>query len=103
MLRLYFPLLVSVSLIGTGCGVVEMWGICSPISLPIRSPDKAFGTWAEEGEVSGFTAALLPVELGPMWTGVICPPWTPALSRHSPTKSLPEGGSPLWGSLPVKV
>lgn len=42
-------------LIGAGCGVVGMWGICSPISLPIRSPDKAFGT--EEGEVSGFTAA----------------------------------------------
>lgn len=103
MLRLYFLLLVNVSLIGTGCGVVGMWGICSPISFPIRSPDKAFGTRAEEEEVSGFTAGQLPVEHGPMWTGVICPPWTPALSPYSPTKSLPETGSSLWGWHPVKV
>lgn len=80
-----------------------MWGICSPISLPIRGPDKAFGTWAEEEEVSGFTAGLFPVEHRPMWTGVICPPWTPVLSPHSPTESLPEGGTLLWGWLPVKV
>lgn len=39
-----------------------LWGICSPIRLPICNPDKAFGTRAEEEEVSGFTAGLLPVE-----------------------------------------
>ena len=95
MLHLHVLLLVSVSLIGTGCGVVGVWGICSPISLPIRSLDKAFRTGAEEEEVSGFTAGLLPVDHGPMWMGVICPPWLPALSSHSPTKSLPKRGSPL--------
>ena len=83
---LHFLLLVNVSLIGTGCVAVGMWGICSPISLPIRSPDKAFGTRAGEEEVSGFTAGRLPVERGPMWTGVICPPWTPALSPHNPLR-----------------
>lgn len=54
------PRVVIVSAMGTGCGVVGMWGICSPIRLPICNPDKAFGTRAEEEEVSGFTAGLLP-------------------------------------------
>lgn len=60
-------------------------------------PDKAFRTGAEEEEVSGFTAGLLPVARGPMWMGVIGPPWTAAFSPHNPTESLPERGSPLWG------
>lgn len=62
MLRLHFLILVNVSLIGTGCGVVWMWGICSPISLPIRSPDKACETGAEEEEASGLTAG--PISCG---------------------------------------
>lgn len=91
---------VTGSLIGTGCGVggvgVEGGGwVCSPISLPIRRPDKAIRTEAREEEVSGFTVALLPVERGPMWQGVICPSWTRVLSPQSPTQSLPETGSPF--------
>lgn len=39
-----------------------LWGICSPVSLHICNPDKAFGTRAEEEEVSEFTAGLLPVK-----------------------------------------
>lgn len=81
-----------------GCGGFVVLSVA-----PYVSPDKACETGAEEEEVSGFTAGLFPVEHGPMWTGVICPPWTPARSPHSPTKSLPERGSPLWGWLPVKV
>lgn len=58
---LHFLLLVNVSSIGTGCGVVGMWGNCSPIRLPIRNPDKAFGTRCR-GRGSEWVAGLLPVE-----------------------------------------
>lgn len=57
---LHFFLLFSVSSIGTGCGDVGLRGICSPVSLHICNPDKAFGT--EEEEVSEFTASLFPVK-----------------------------------------
>lgn len=32
------------------------------VVLTVTDPDKALGTWAEEGETSGFTAGSLPVE-----------------------------------------
>lgn len=64
MLHPHFLLLVM-SLIGKGCGAMEMWGICSPISRPIHSPDKTSGTGTEEEEVSGFTAAYFLWSMGP--------------------------------------
>lgn len=52
-----------------------MWCLGGFVVLS-ASPDKALGTALKEEEMSGFTANLLPVLRGPMWTRVICPPWT---------------------------
>lgn len=42
-----------------------MWGICSPISLPIRSPDKAFRTGQRKRKWVGLQQAYFLQSMGP--------------------------------------